>query len=221
MRLRNVRGSREAIAESEYTVSLPSEYKGRWKEFFGNDAPVRIEIGMGKGKFITELAVNHPDINYIGIEKYSSVLIRAVEKRKELDIKNLFFIRMDAAEICDVFDKGEIDRIYLNFSDPWPKDRHAKRRLTSRQFFARYDEILKTGGIVEFKTDNRPLFEFSLEEIPETDFSVTAYTFDLHGEKEGRLSEGNVMTEYEEKFVAMGNPICKLVAGRKSENKIN
>ena len=132
MRLRNVRGSREAIAESEYTISLPAEYKGRWNEFFGNDNPIRIEIGMGKGKFITELAVNHPDINYIGIEKYSSVLIRAVEKRKQLDINNLFFIRMDAVEICDIFDKGEIDRIYLNFSDPWPKDRHAKRRLTSR-----------------------------------------------------------------------------------------
>ena len=221
MRLRNVRGSREAIAESEYTISLPAEYRGRWKEFFGNDNPIRIEIGMGKGKFITELAANHPDINYIGIEKYSSVLIRAVEKRKELDIKNLFFIRMDAVEICDIFDKGEIDRIYLNFSDPWPKDRHAKRRLTSRQFFARYDEILKAGGIVEFKTDNRPLFDFSLAEIPETDFAVEAYTFDLHGEKDSRLFEGNVTTEYEEKFVAIGNPICKLVAGRKSENKIN
>ena len=176
MRLRNVRGSREVIAESEYTISQPAEYKGRWKDFFGNDNPIRIEIGMGKGKFITELAVNNPDINYIGIEKYSSVLIRAVEKRKELDIKNLFFIRMDAVEICNIFDKGEIDRIYLNFSDPWPKDRHAKRRLTSRQFFARYDEILKDGGVVEFKTDNRPLFDFSLEEIPETVFSVEAYT---------------------------------------------
>lgn len=221
MRLRNVRGSREVIAESEYTISQPAEYKGRWKDFFGNDNPIRIEIGMGKGKFITELAVNNPDINYIGIEKYSSVLIRAVEKRKELDIKNLFFIRMDAVEICNIFDKGEIDRIYLNFSDPWPKDRHAKRRLTSRQFFARYDEILKDGGVVEFKTDNRPLFDFSLEEIPETVFSVEAYTFDLHGEKNSRLFDGNITTEYEEKFVALGNPICKLVAGRRPKNNID
>lgn len=221
MRLRNVRGSREVIAESEYTINQPAEYKGRWKDFFGNDNPIRIEIGMGKGKFITELAVNNPDINYIGIEKYSSVLIRAVEKRKELDIKNLFFIRMDAVEICNIFDKGEIDRIYLNFSDPWPKDRHAKRRLTSRQFFARYDEILKDGGVVEFKTDNRPLFDFSLEEIPETVFSVEAYTFDLHGEKNSRLFDGNITTEYEEKFVALGNPICKLVAGRRPQNNID
>lgn len=221
MRLRNVRGSREVIAESEYTISQPAEYKGRWKDFFGNNNPIRIEIGMGKGKFITELAVNNPDINYIGIEKYSSVLIRAVEKRKELDIKNLFFIRMDAVEICNIFDKGEIDRIYLNFSDPWPKDRHAKRRLTSRQFFARYDEILRDGGVVEFKTDNRPLFDFSLEEIPETVFSVEAYTFDLHGEKNSRLLDGNITTEYEEKFVALGNPICKLVAGRRPKNNID
>ncbi len=215
MRLRNVKGSREAIAECEYTVNQPEEYKGRWNEFFGNDNPIQIEIGMGKGKFITELAVNNPDINYIGIEKYSSVLIRAVEKRRELEINNLFFIRMDAVEICDVFDKGEIDRIYLNFSDPWPKDRHAKRRLTSRQFFARYDELLKDGGIVEFKTDNRPLFDFSLAEIPETNFCIQAYTYDLHGEPDNELYRGNITTEYEEKFAALGNPICKLVAGRR------
>lgn len=215
MRLRNIRGSREAIAESEFTVSHPTEYKGRWKEFFENDNPIRIEIGMGKGKFISELAANNPDINYIGIEKYSSVLIRAVDKRKELEIDNLFFIRMDAVELCDVFDKAEIDRIYLNFSDPWPKDRHAKRRLTSRQYFARYDEILKEDGCVEFKTDNRLLFDFSLEEIPETKFCVTAHTFDLHGDKDSDLYAGNVTTEYEDKFVAIGNPICKLVAERR------
>ena len=151
MRLRNVKGSREAIAESEFTINDFAEYKGKWNEVFGNDNPIRIEIGMGKGKFITELALQNPDINYIGIEKYSSVLIRAIEKRKDIELNNLIYIRMDAVEICDAFEKGEVDRIYLNFSDPWPKDRHAKRRLTSRQFFARYDEILKPDGKVEFK----------------------------------------------------------------------
>lgn len=214
MRLRNVKGSREAIADSEFTINDFKEYAGRWNELFGNDNPIRIEIGMGKGKFITELALNNPDINYIGIEKYSSVLIRAIEKRRELDINNLVFIRMDAVEIEEAFGEGEVDKIYLNFSDPWPKDRHAKRRLTSRQFFERYDHILKNSGNVEFKTDNRPLFDFSLEEIPQTKFKIDEYTFDLHGDKSAAIYEGNVTTEYEEKFVEKGNPICKLIASR-------
>ena len=214
MRLRNVRGSREAIADSEFTINDFKEYKGKWREIFGNDNPIRIEIGMGKGKFITEMAMNNPDINYIGIEKYSSVLIRAVEKRRELEIDNLFFIRMDAVEIEDAFEKGEIDRIYLNFSDPWPKDRHAKRRLTSRQFFERYDKILKDDGIIEFKTDNKDLFDFSLEEVKETKFKVINYTYDLHGDTDAEIYRGNVTTEYEDKFVGKGNKICKLVATR-------
>ena len=214
MRLRNVRGSREAIADSEFTINDFKEYKGKWREIFGNDNPIRIEIGMGKGKFITEMAMNNPDINYIGIEKYSSVLIRAVEKRRELEIDNLFFIRMDAVEIEDAFEKGEIDRIYLNFSDPWPKDRHAKRRLTSRQFFERYDKILKDDGIIEFKTDNKDLFDFSLEEVKETKFKVINYTYDLHGDTDAEIYRVNVTTEYEDKFVGKGNKICKLVATR-------
>lgn len=214
MRLRNVRGSREAIADSEFTINDFKEYKGKWREIFENDNPIRIEIGMGKGKFITEMAMNNPDINYIGIEKYSSVLIRAVEKRRELEIDNLFFIRMDAVEIEDAFEKGEIDRIYLNFSDPWPKDRHAKRRLTSRQFFERYDKILKDDGIIEFKTDNKDLFDFSLEEVKETKFKVINYTYDLHGDTDAEIYRGNVTTEYEDKFVEKGNKICKLVATR-------
>lgn len=214
MRLRNVKGSREAIAVSEYTINDYQKHKGHWNEVFRNNNPIRIEIGMGKGRFITELALNNPDINYIGIEKYSSVLIRAIEKRKELEMNNLVFIRMDAVQICDAFDKGEVDRIYLNFSDPWPKDKHAKRRLTSEQFFERYDYILKPDGIVEFKTDNRDLFDFSLDEIKETKFKVDNYTYNLHEDKESEIYIGNVMTEYEEKFVGLGNPICKLVASR-------
>lgn len=214
MRLRNVRGSREAIEASEFTINVPEDYKGKWSEVFSNSNPIHIEIGMGKGRFITELALRNPDINYIGIEKYSSVLIRAIEKRRELDISNLVFIRMDAENIEDVFENGEVDRIYLNFSDPWPKDRHAKRRLTSRQFFARYNNVLEKAGQVEFKTDNRPLFDFSVEEIPEAGWNIEAVTYDLHNSD---MCEGNVMTEYEEKFSSMGNPIHKLIAKRNLE----
>ena len=165
MRLRNVPGAREVMIENEFVFTEPENMAGTWKEVFGNNNPVRIEIGMGKGRFITTLAQMNPDINYIGIEKYSSVLLRAVEKQDELRLSNLRFIRMDAENIGDVFAKGEVDRIYLNFSDPWPKDRHAKRRLTSRQFLERYTDILKDDGYVEFKTDNRGLFDFSVEEV--------------------------------------------------------
>ena len=166
---------------------------------------------MGKGRFITDLAKANPHINYIGIEKYSSVLIRALEKRQEIELDNLLFIRMDAEDICDVFAPDEVDKIYLNFSDPWPKDRHAKRRLTSKEFFARYNNILKADGVVEFKTDNRPLFDFSLEQVPEAGWNIVTHTFDLHNSP---MNEGNIMTEYEEKFSSMGNPIHKLIANR-------
>lgn len=212
MRLRNVPGSREAIAYNDMAINEPTELKGKWKEEFGNDNPIRIEIGMGKGKFITTLAMENPDINYIGIEKYSSVLIRAIERCEEIEVPNLRFIRMEAEYICDVFEKGEVDRIYLNFSDPWPKDRHAKRRLTSKQFFERYDVILKKDGIVEFKTDNDLLFQFSLEQVPEAGWELIEQTWDLHNDE--RLMQGNVMTEYESKFSQMGNPIHKLIAKR-------
>ena len=218
MRLRNVKGSREAIADSIYTIKEPSRMKGRWKEYFNNTNPIHIEVGMGKGRFITDLALRNPDINYIGIEKYSSVLIRAIEKLETLNVsmeksvQNLVFIRMNAEEICDVFEKNEVARIYLNFSDPWPKDRHAKRRLTSKEFMARYDQILVPDGQVEFKTDNRPLFDFSVESVKEAGWQLKAVTYDLHHDEE--LVQGNVMTEYEERFSAKGNPIHKLIAVR-------
>ena len=168
MRLRNVKGSRETIAANDFVIKDETEMKGKWHELFGNDNPIHIEIGMGKGQFIIELAKRNPDINYLGIEKYSSVLVRAIEKREqESDLNNLYFIRMDAEYITDVFDKDEIDRIYLNFSDPWPKDRHAKRRLTSTHFLGLYDQFLAPEGRVIFKTDNRGLFDFSLEQVPE------------------------------------------------------
>ena len=211
MRLRNVKGSREQIAANEYTIKDAEQIKGQWKDYFQDGKPIQLEIGMGKGKFLMQLAEKNPQIHYIGIEKYSSVLLRAVEKQDELRLSNLRFIRMDAENICDVFAKGEVDRIYLNFSDPWPKDRHAKRRLTSRQFLERYTDILKDDGYVEFKTDNRGLFDFSVEEVKESPkWELTTVTYDLHNDAD--LVEGNVMTEYEEKFSSQGNPICKLIA---------
>lgn len=211
MRLRNVRGAREALQESDFTVNEPSEYRGKWLELFENNNPLHIEIGTGKGRFLMTLAEQNPDINYVGIEKFSSVLIRAIEKQRELALPNLYFIRMDAENIEEVFAEEEVDRIYLNFSDPWPKDRHAKRRLTSKQFFARYDKILDKNGRVEFKTDNRDLFDFSVESVKEAGWNLSAVTYDLHNSD---MNEGNIMTEYEIKFSEMGNPIHKLIANR-------
>ncbi|MBR0132556.1 MAG: tRNA (guanosine(46)-N7)-methyltransferase TrmB [Lachnospiraceae bacterium] len=208
MRLRNIPGARDEIVASPYTIKNPEEYKGRWTEYFGNDHPIHLEIGTGKGKFIIELAKRNPDINYIGIEKFSSVLIRALAKQEEEELENLIFIRFDADEIENIFDKDEIDRIYLNFSDPWPKDRHAKRRLTSDRFLGRYINFLKSTGRVEFKTDNRDLFDYSLETAKEAGWEVKDVTYDLHSSE---WNEGNIMTEYEERFSAQGNPIFRMV----------
>ena len=152
MRLKNIPGAREHIASSEYVIPDPTVLKGKWKERFGNDNPIMIEVGTGKGRFIMDMAVLHPDINYIGIEKYSSVLLRGVQKLEEQQLPNVLFNRMDAEQILDAFAENEIDRVYLNFSDPWPKDRHARRRLTSRQYLGKYDIIMKPEGVVEFKT---------------------------------------------------------------------
>ena len=212
MRLRNVPGSREDIANSEFVIQNPEKHRGEIVSLFPSKQPLFIEIGMGKGQFITTLAKNNPDINYIGIEKYSSVLVRAIEKQTELELPNLKFIRMDAENINDVFAENEVDGIYLNFSDPWPKDRHAKRRLTSRQFFARYKNLLKPEGKIQFKTDNSALFDFSLEEVEATHFKATEVSYDLHNSE---WNEGNVMTEYEERFSAKGNPIKRVVFVRR------
>ncbi len=213
MRLRHIPGSEEQIAESPYVIQQPWEYRGCWEKVFGSAGPVVIEVGMGKGKFIMELATAHPDINYVGIEMYSSVLLKAIQKRKDTKLSNLWFLRADARTLADIFAPGEVYKIYLNFSDPWPKDRHAKRRLTSPEFMAVYDKILRDDGTVEFKTDNRALFEYSLESIPAAGWNVEMHTFDLH---HSPYAHGNVMTEYESKFSAEGKPICKLIAKRQA-----
>ena len=216
MRLRNIPGADDVIRQHPIAVKDEKEQKGKWKQLFGNDNPVYIEIGMGKGQFILTLAKQNPDVNYIGIERYSSVLLRALEKfdtEEFCELRNIRFVCMNAMEIAEVFEPGEVDRIYLNFSDPWPKARHANRRLTSVKFLEQYEKVLAEGGLIEFKTDNRPLFEFSLEQVEEAGWKLLVHTFDLH--HEDAMNVGNVMTEYEEKFSSMGNPIHKLVTTRR------
>lgn len=209
MRLRNVTGSREMIAGSSYVVHEPELMRGKWQEEFGNAHPIRLEIGMGKGRFLMELAGRNPQINYIGIEKYSTVLLRAVQKMEQDPLPNIRLIRMDAEHITEIFSEGEIDRIYLNFSDPWPKDRHAGRRLPSRQFLERYDRIMQKDGAIEFKTDNRDLFAFAEEEVGESGWKIVQITYDLHADEE--MNKDNILTEYEERFSSMGNPIFKYI----------
>lgn len=212
MRLRKVKGAKEAINASSLVIHDAAIQKGHWQNIFGNTNPIHIEIGMGKGRFLTSLAKQNPGINYIGMERYDSVLVRALEKREqEEEIHNLFYLCEDAKNITEIFAPEEVARIYLNFSDPWPKDRHAKRRLTSTEFFARYDQILKKEGEVMFKTDNRILFDFSLEQVPLAGWQLKDVTFDLH---HSEYASGNIMTEYEEKFSSLGNPIFRLVAYR-------
>ena len=212
MRLSNITGSEEVIANSKYVIHEPQ--KGEWNKIFNNDHPLYIEIGMGKGRFIVDNALKYPDINFVGIEKYSSVLLRALQKLEKMDEvpSNLRFLCIDAKEITEYFDKGEVDRIYLNFSDPWPKDRHAKRRLPSRQFLYLYDVILKKEGTLEFKTDNRGLFDFAVEELEPAGWIAEAVTYDLHNDEV--MNKDNIMTEYEEKFSSQGNPIFKYIISR-------
>lgn len=214
MRLRNIPGADEIVSNSAFCIQNPTNLKDNWHNFLGNDNPIHIEVGMGKGRFIMDLATLNPNINYIGIERYTSVLLRAVQKMDENPLDNVHFLCIDAATLPEIFGKDEVDRIYLNFSDPWPKDRHARRRLTSSDFLNRYDQFLSPNGRIEFKTDNQDLFSFSLQEIEESEvWHLDAFTRDLHNDS--TLNQGNVMTEYEEKFSSMGNPICKLIMKQK------
>ncbi|RGO26231.1 tRNA (guanosine(46)-N7)-methyltransferase TrmB [Dorea sp. OM02-2LB] len=216
MRLRNIPRADGVIKSHPMVVQDTQKSRGNWKNIFGNDRPVYLEIGMGKGRFLMNMAKEHPLVNFVGIERYSSVLLRALEKydtEEYKDLQNIRFLCMDATEIENVFNQGEIRKIYLNFSDPWPKARHARRRLTSRTFLDRYAKILPPGGNLEFKTDNTELFRFSLEEIREKEgWRLDKYTYDLHRNDE--MNQGNIMTEYEEKFSSLGNPINKLIATR-------
>lgn len=234
MRLRNIPRAESVLGASPYVIKNPSSCRGKWAEnVFQSSSPIHIEIGMGKGQFLLTLAEQNPSVNYIGIERYSSVLLRAVEKlgesgtdsgdtacRNPADrFQNLRFVCCDAAGLPDFFAPGEISRIYLNFSDPWPKARHARRRLTSREYFSRYDLILARGGQVEFKTDNRALFDFSTGQLDSSNtWEIAGLTYDLH--RDGSMCAGNVMTEYEARFSSAGTPICKLIAKRRAEGDL-
>ncbi len=228
MRLRNIPRAEGVLAQSPLVIKDEISCRGKWQEtVFKNNNPIYIEVGMGKGRFILTLARQNPKINYIGIERYSSVLLRAVEKTEADTVSelcrnlpdNLRFICMDAADLPGVFAPGEVSRIYLNFSDPWPKARHARRRLTSAEYFHRYDQILSAGGQVEFKTDNRTLFDFSVGQLEQSHtWYMAACTYDLHNDTS--MNTGNIMTEYEEKFSSMNHPICKLIAKRQSVHAV-
>lgn len=216
MRLRNIPNAGQAIAVNPFCIKNPSICRNSWHLAFGNRNPIHIEVGMGKGRFILQLAQQNPKINYIGIEKYTSVLLRALQKLEKLPSdrlpSNLRFICTDAESLPDIFAPNEVSRIYLNFSDPWPKKRHSRRRLTSREFLGRYSQILSSDGTIEFKTDNKPLFDFSIEELQAAHWKLDSCTYNLH--QDAKMNQSNIMTEYEEKFSSLGNPIYKLTASR-------
>lgn len=208
MRLRNVKGASSKIEASKYIINNYKEYKGIFKKIFNNSNPICIEIGMGKGNFIKGMAIANPNINYIGIEKFDSVMVRAVEKLEGTNLNNLRLIKMDAEYISDVFDK-EIDTIYLNFSDPWPKERHTKRRLTSNNFLIKYDNLFKGDKHIIFKTDNRKLFEYSIKSLTDYGYFINRISLDLHHD-----DIPNIETEYEKRFSALG-PIYMMDLSKK------
>lgn len=209
MRLRNKKNANIIVNNSDYIIKNPEEHKGKWNQIFENDNEIHIEIGMGKGQFIIGMAQSNPNVNYIGIEMYDSVILTAVNNLREREekIENLRLIRMDATEIEKVFDK-EVSRIYLNFSDPWPKAKHSKRRLTSKEFLSRYDNIFSSEKVIFQKTDNNDLFEFSLESLVEHGYILKNVTRDLYD----NMIENNIATEYENKFVEKGIKINRLEA---------
>lgn len=202
MRLKCVKGASSIIEKSPYLIINPKQYQGKYQKLFNNSNPIYIEVGMGKGKFIIENAKRYPNINFIGIEKYDSVIVRAIQKLEDIELPNLKLIRMDANLIDEVFLK-EIDLIYLNFSDPWPKARHYKRRLSSHEFLNKYDSIFKDKKHIIMKTDNRKLFEFSLMSFTSYGYGINNISLDLYKDD---IKE-NISTEYEERFNSKGFPI--------------
>lgn len=206
MRRRKKKGADEKLLSyEEYVFHNPSDIKGKWKEKFNKDKPIYLEVGTGRGKFVTTLSKENEDINYIGMEIKEEVLLRAVEKADEAQLDNILFIWGDVNNLSDYFEEGELDRIYINFCDPWPKNRWAKRRLTFRKFLETYKSLLAPKGEVHFKTDNEKLFEFSLNEFSYCDLKLKNITFDLANSD----FLGNVTTEYEEKFMDKGLKIFR------------
>lgn len=205
MRLKNIKGAKEKVENSKYVINNPEKYRGKYKKLFTNTNTINIEIGMGKGDFIIEMAKKNPNINFIGIEMFDSVILRAVQKLEGLEIPNLKLMRFDATEIENVFDK-EIDTIYLNFSDPWPKNRHAHRRLTSERFLKRYDKVFEKDCHIIQKTDNRHLFEYSVMSYVESGYKIKDISLNLHEDLKDK-EINNTETEYEKKFSSLGLPI--------------
>ncbi|GAD11859.1 tRNA (guanine-N(7)-)-methyltransferase [Geobacillus kaustophilus GBlys] len=209
--MRNKPWAKDKIAAyPQYVIPDPETKRGRWRELFGHDQPLHVEIGTGKGKFITEMAKLHPDVNFIGIELYPSVLVSALDKLIESGLANVKLLNANAKDLTAFFADGEVSRIYLNFSDPWPKKRHEKRRLTYRDFLALYDRILAEDGDIHLKTDNQSFFEYSLVSLSQYGFVLASVQLDLH---QSGMTD-NVMTEYEEKFSAKGNRIYRCEAVR-------
>ena len=201
VRLKNIKGAKDKINKSPYIVQNPEDYKGKYQTLFKNNNKIHLEIGMGKGDFIINMAKKYPNINFIGIEKFDSVILRATQKLENENLQNLKLIRFDAVEIENIFDR-EIDTIYLNFSDPWPKNRHEDRRLTSRKFLERYDNIFKNKKHIIQKTDNRKLFEFSIKSFTDYNYKIKNISLNLHED-----DIDNVETEYEKRFISLGFPI--------------
>lgn len=214
MRVRKRPGAEEILAaHPEYVVEGPEQWQGKWQERFGNTNPIHIEIGTGKGQFVVGMAKANPDINYVGIEMQVSVLSIALERALEEELPNLQLLHVNGEELTQYFAENEVDQIYLNFSDPWPKKRHEKRRLTSKSFLAVDEKIIKPNGEIHFKTDNRGLFEYSLSSFSKYGMILEQVWLDLHDSP----YEGNIMTEYEEKFSAKGQPIYRVEARFQSE----
>ena len=212
MRLKNVKGANDIIIKGLYYIDNPSIYKGKWHKLFNNNNPIYIELGMGKGDFIINNALKYPNINFIGIEKYDSVIVRAIQKSNELELNNLKLIRLDVINIDNIFDK-EVDKIYLNFSDPWPKERHTKRRLTSKIFLDKYSKVFKNDNVIEMKTDNIDLFNYSVDSLKDYGYVIEYITNDLHSE-----NIFNIETEYEHKFSSKGIKINKFIAKKLSNS---
>ncbi|RSI03974.1 tRNA (guanosine(46)-N7)-methyltransferase TrmB [Streptococcus sanguinis] len=209
MRVRNRKGATELLeAHPQYVILNPADAKGRWQEIFGNDHPIHIEVGSGKGAFVSGMAKANPEINYIGIDIQKSVLSYALDKVLATDVPNIKLLWVDGSDLTDYFEEGEIDRLYLNFSDPWPKKRHEKRRLTYQSFLATYQQILPENGEIHFKTDNRGLFEYSLVSFSQYGMKLKGVWLDLHASD----FEDNVLTEYEQKFANKGQVIYRVEA---------
>ncbi|EGD30740.1 tRNA (guanosine(46)-N7)-methyltransferase TrmB [Streptococcus sanguinis] len=209
MRVRNRKGATELLeAHPQYVILNPADAKGRWQEIFGNDHPIHVEVGSGKGAFVSGMAKANPEINYIGIDIQKSVLSYALDKVLATGVPNIKLLWVDGSDLTDYFEEGEIDRLYLNFSDPWPKKRHEKRRLTYQSFLATYQQILPKNGEIHFKTDNRGLFEYSLVSFSQYGMKLKGVWLDLHASD----FEDNVLTEYEQKFANKGQVIYRVEA---------